>query len=478
MSDLNTPPENILHAFGEAGQAHVFGWWDELSSAGRERLLAQLQTVDLNRVASFAEDVRADRLGTHLTGEIALPEYIPLCDDSEEDEDRRKARLDGETLLRVGKVAVLTVAGGQGTRLGYDGPKGTYPIGPVSGKSLFRIQAERILATARRYGATLPWYVMTSEATDAPTRAYFEDENYLGLPPEDVYFFTQKMLPALDHDFRLVMTARDKILMSPNGHGGTLLALADSGALDDMEARGIVHISYYQVDNPLVDFTDPVFLGFHHLARAQMSSKTILKREPEEPIGAFVRVGGKLAVIEYSDLTPEQMREKTADGALVYGLGSPAMHVIDVDFVRDETRDGLKLPFHLARKSAACLNENGELIKPKDKNVYKFETFIFDALQDTERSVILETRREREFSPVKNATGKDSAETCRRDMSRFFAKWLETAGVNVPRDAEGQPRHPIEISPLYALDRAELAEKLPAGFDASGPVYLGPDANA
>jgi UDP-N-acetylglucosamine/UDP-N-acetylgalactosamine diphosphorylase len=206
-----------------------------------------------------------------------------------------------------------------------------------------------------------------------------------------------------------------------------------------------------------------------------MSSKAGRKRDPEEPIGAFVRIGGRLVVKEYSDLSPEQMHEQCA-GGLLYGLGSIAIHAIRVDFVRRETRTGFKLPFHLAKKKAACLDESGALVQPGDKNVYKFETFIFDALRDTTRSVVLEIRREEEFSPVKNAAGQDSPETCKRDMSALHADWLSRAGVRLPRGEDGRPPHPIEISPLFALDAAELAARLPKTLNTSGPIYLGAPA--
>jgi UDP-N-acetylglucosamine/UDP-N-acetylgalactosamine diphosphorylase len=315
---------------------------------------------------------------------------------------------------------------------------------------------------------------MTSDATDRPTKDYFEQHARFGLPREDVRFFQQRMMPALDRNFRLVLVAKDRILLSPNGHGGTLLALAESGMADDMERRGIEEISYFQVDNCLVPAADPVFLGCHSLAGAEMSSKALSKREPEEPIGAFVRVNGVLVVREYSDLTREQMRERTAGGQFLYGLGSIAIHALRVDFVRRETRAGFKLPFHLAEKSSPFLDESGALVQPKDKNVYKFETFIFDALRDARRTVVLEVRREEEFSPLKNATGKDSPETCRRDLSALGASWLDQAGARVPRDEQGAPKYPIEISPLLALDAAELAGKIPQDLNLAGPVLLAP----
>ena len=479
----------VMRAFRAAGQGHVFRWWEELSPDGRARLMAQLRGIDLESLAALASDVKAGRFNPAPRGSPEFPSYVRLPRTPEESAAREKARSAGEALLRHGKVAALTVAGGQGTRLGFDAPKGTYPIGPVSGKSLFRIHAERILATRRRYRASLRWYVMTSDATDQATKDYFERENYFHLPRQEVSFFRQRMMPVLDRDFRLVLAAKDAVLLSPNGHGGALLALAECGMLDDMERWGVEEISYFQVDNALVPAADPVFLGCHSLASAQMSGKAVWKREPEEAIGAFVGIGGRVVVMEYSDLTREQTRQRGGEGQLRFGLGSIAVHAIRVDFARRETgggpssaearhvthEGGFRLPFHLAEKSSPYLDEAGRLIQPQGKNVYKFETFIFDALRDAERTMILEVRREEQFSPLKNATGKDSPETCRRDMSALYAAWLARAGVHVPGANDGRPAFPIEISPLYALDADELASKVPKNLALTGPLYLGPE---
>lgn len=464
--------DEVFRAVRAAGQGHVLRWWDELDEVGREGLLEQLGGVDFTQMEALAEDVRAGRFAKALPGTALLPEYVALPRNAEDELVREDARRVGEEAICGGKVAALTVAGGQGTRLGFDCPKGMFPIGPVSGKTLFQLHAERILATRRRYGGAVPWYIMTSDATDGPTRAYLAEAGWFGLPAEEVYCFKQGMLPVLDREFKLVMTAKDRVLFSPNGHGGTLAALRDTGMLTDMEARGVEEISYFQVDNPLAPAVDPVFVGFHRLAGAQMSSKAMWKRGPLEPIGAFVRVDGRLMVLEYSDLTPEEAELRTGEGLLVYGLGSPAIHVMRVDFVREMTAAGGRLPFHLARKSSPYLNEDGVVVTPTEKNVYKFETFIFDALPFTTRSVILEMAREREFSPVKNPTGADSADSAHADMVALCADWLERVGVAVPRDAQNRSLYALEISPLFALDAEELAGRVAAGLEVNGPLYL------
>ena len=472
MNDLQGAKDEMHQALEAVGQGHVFRWWDEIGRERRRKLLSQLRLVDPAQLGDLISAVKAGTLTPVPDGQPKFPVYVRLPTSLEEEMERESARICGEELLRAGKVAAVTVAGGQGTRLGYDAPKGTFPIGAVSGKTIFHIHAERILATQRRYRSPVAWGIMTSDATDGDTLEYFEGNGYFGLPREDVLFFRQRMMPAVDRDFRLVMVAKDEILLSPNGHGGTLLALVESGVLDELERRGVEEISYFQVDNPLVPALDPVFLGFHRLSAAPMSSKAIWKREPEEPLGAFVEIGGKLAVVEYSDLSREQMYQRTPEGKLIYGLGSPAIHVVSTAFVRQEAGGGLKLPFHLAEKQADCLDDEGRLVQPEEKNVYKFETFIFDALRDAQRSVILEVRREEEFSPVKNKSGADSPETARRDMSSLYGTWLERAGIDVPRNGDGCPVHPIEISPLYALDSEELCARVPRDLRLDEPLYL------
>ena len=409
-----------------------------------------------------------------------MPDYVRLPSTPEEKSARENARAAGERLFRAGKVAAVTVAGGQGTRLGFDAPKGTFPIGPVSGRSLFQIHAERILATRRRCGGALPWYIMTSDATDQPTKDFFEKHAWFGLPREDVRFFRQRMIPALDRNLRLVLVAKDQILLSPNGHGGTLTALAESGMLDDMERRGVKEISYFHVDNALAPAADPVFVGSHSLAGAEMSCKALWKREPEEPLGAFVRVAdaGATGVAarrpriqrphpradaradrrRAASLRPRQHRHPRPPRGL-----RPARDAARVQAAVPPGGEKFAVPRRIRRARAA---EGQERLQVRDVHLRR--------VARRAPLVVLEVRREEEFSPLKNADGKDSPETARRDMSALCAGWLEQAGVRVPRDERGAPKHPIEISPLFALDAAELAGKSPGTWTSAGPILLAP----
>lgn len=456
-----------------AGQGHVFRWWDELNPGSRRRLARQLASVDFDLMDRLSTRLGSDTEHTPLR--LEPPEIIALPRTDEEKRNAREAGAVGESLIRSGKVAAFLVAGGQGTRLGFDGPKGMFPVGPVTGKSLFQMHAEKILAAGRAYGTAIPWYIMTSQTNDDPTRAYFQEHDHFGLPRENVMFFTQEMIPALDGAGKLILDARDHVFMNPDGHGGSLLALVRSGAVEDMKSRGVEVLSYFQVDNVLLRIIDPVFLGHHRMARSEMSSKMVRKRHSRERVGVFGRVDGRLRVIEYSDMSEEDMEARGGAGGLKYDAGSIAIHALDVPFVEEEARDGFRLPYHVAHKRIPFLSDSGELVRPEAPNAYKFETFVFDALRDARNAIVMEVSREEEFSPVKNRTGEDSPRTAKRDLSNFFGRWLEAAGLSVPRDADGNVREAIEISPLLAMDVDAFVPKVPEGIDVRKGLYLGPE---
>jgi UDP-N-acetylglucosamine/UDP-N-acetylgalactosamine diphosphorylase len=283
--------------FAEYGQEHVFRFWAELDTSARERLARQAEAIDLPTLARIRNATQEMLAPGGRELEPARIERLP--DHGGDPEARRQARERGEELIAGGVVAALVVAGGQGTRLGFDAPKGSFPLGPVSERSLFELQAQKIRGLCRHYGRPLPWYVMTSPATDAATRTFFSSHDWFGLAERDVFFFCQGTVPALDFEGRLILESRDRIAESPDGHGGSLTALEGSGALDDLEERGVTTLSYYQVDNPLVRIADPVYLGFHAAAGAEMSCKVVSKRDPMEKMGVVARSGGQLGIVEY-----------------------------------------------------------------------------------------------------------------------------------------------------------------------------------
>lgn len=442
--------------FEAAGQGHVLAHWAELSDAERSELTAALESIHLDLVAQHAALLgQAEHHGP--APALEPPQLHTSPPTGATLERAAEAMLHGSQALREGRVGYLLVAGGQGSRLGFDGPKGKFPVGPLTRKSLFGWHAARIQAANHRYGRSAPWFVMTSATNDAETRAYFEEQKFFGLDPERVHFFQQNMVPALDAKGRIVMASRSQPFMAPNGHGGTLDALHSSGLLAKAAAAGVETFSYFQVDNPLARPADPLFLGLHLLEGAQMSSKVVAKSGPMEKVGVLGKIDGVLGCIEYSDL-PADLRDATDEqGRLAFRAGNIAVHALQRSFVEELTRDGLDLPWHLARKNLAAIDGQG---RPTETPGIKFETFIFDALGKSERSVTLEVQRELEFSPVKNAEGADSPQTCEAHLTSLFATWLQEAGVRVPTDDQGRPR--VEVDPTFAEDATEFLARMPA----------------
>ena len=457
-----------------AGQEHVLRFADRLDDAGKAKLAGQIESLDLPLIQQLANDYVRNKPALRLPSDIQPVAPYPRVPDPDHRRLYADAKARGQQLLREGKVAAFLVAGGQGTRLGYDGPKGEYPVTPVKSKPLFQTFAEQLLAHSRDSGKSIPWYIMTSDANDAATRAFFKHNAFFGYPPGDVLFFQQGMMPAFDMDGRMLLGATDSLALSPDGHGGSLRALRRSGALDDMKRRGVEHLSYFQVDNPLVHVIDPLFLGLHDLTGSEMSSKTVPKADALEKVGNFVVADGAVQVIEYSDL-PESLARKTADdGSLAFNAGSIAIHALRRSFIERLTSGGsLQLPWHRAEKKVPYVNDAGEPVKPDKPNAVKLEQFVFDAIPLAANAIVYTTDRAEEFSPVKNAEGTDSPATCRRDQIRRAARWLKEAGVEVPTKA-GEPDAVLEIDPLYATSDEQLKERSPKLKVRNGAViYLG-----
>lgn len=449
---MATIPQDLRRRLEQHGQGHVLAHWKHLAEVRQRELLAQLESLDLDELTALY--ARRDEKQTPPNwDEVRTPDLVLPASDAE-------ARARGDEALRRGEVAVLIVAGGQGSRLGFERPKGLYPVGPVTGKTLFRIHSEKVLALRRRTGAAIPLLVMTSPATHDETEAYFAEQNYFGIPETDVYFFCQGTMPALDFATgRMLFEEAGKLFLSPDGHGGTLTALADSGLLDRLRSRGTKHFFYFQVDNPLVQVADPLFLGHHLLRGSHASTKVVNKVSPTERMGVVVEVGGRASIIEYSDL-PNEIAPR-------YLAGNTAIHIFDADFLATVSQGAGRIGFHVARKKVPHF-EGGTVQQPTTENALKFERFIFDVLPLAERWLVMETVRATEFAPLKNADGADSPETVNRALIEHAADWLEKAGANVVRNDSLK----VEISPLFALDAEELATKMEPGRTIEGAVVF------
>lgn len=452
--------KKLMQAVAEAGQEHLLRYISELDSQSAAVFEKQLGDVNWENIPALAAEYVVCRPEISIPDDLKPAEFYPLkpADDATA-ALYCKADAKGVELLKNGKVCCLTVAGGQGTRLGFDGPKGTYPIGPVSSRTLFSYFASSIRRASEKYGRQLNWYIMTSPINREATENYFVQEKFFGLPQESVFFFTQGTMPAFGVDGKLLLSSKGSLALSPDGHGGTLLALRKSGALDKMIADGNEYISYFQVDNPLVPVVDPRFIGLSALESADMSAIMLSKTNPYEKLGNFCVSNSRTMIIEYSDLPEELAEKRNPDGTLAFIAGSPAIHVLSRKFVEKLTSGGtLRLPWHRADKKIPCLDADGNLFAPAEPNGVKLESFIFDALPLAEKVVILEGDRKEVFAPTKNAVGVDSAESCREMLTARNARRLEAAGVVIPRNADGKVDAVIELDPARVLDDADAVE--------------------
>lgn len=463
--------EDAVRILSENNQSHILKFWDRLTEKQRTALLTQIAELDFDTIGKMRDRLtrKADADTPAQSATPMAPAHVTILDG----EARDAAERIGAFEIRNGHVAALIVAGGQGSRLGYEGPKGCYPIGPITDAPLFYFHTRKVLALARRWESEIPLYIMTSQDNDTETREFFKTNNYFGMKPDSVFFFKQAMWPALDAEGRIILDACDHIFMSPDGHGGMFSALRRSGGLEDMTKRGISSVFYFQVDNPLVEIADPAFIGFHKQNVSDFSIKVCVKRNPEEPLGVAVERDGKTQIVEYTEFTTEQKNERLPDGELKYKYGSVAIHIFSTEFLIKEAKAGL--PLHIAHKKVPFCDDAGNTVIPDTPNAFKFEKFIFDALANARSSTCLAFDREQEFAPLKNATGDDSPGTCKAALEAKWAGWLNACGVHVPKNKAGGTRVRIEIDPVFAHSARSLRKKLAANelkIDSTQEILL------
>jgi UDP-N-acetylglucosamine/UDP-N-acetylgalactosamine diphosphorylase len=448
-------------------QGHLLRFWDELSSDERTRLAEQIERIDLELIDQLVRG-EGSAIDWQSMAERAQPPAAFRLNATDNRFSRGEAKQAGEALLAAGKVGAVLVAGGQGTRLGFPHPKGMFPLGPVSNRSLFQMHVDQLRAVAARYQTRIPLLLMTSPATHEETVAFFQRHSRFGLPAEDLHVFCQGTMPAVDDRGRLLLAAKDQIFLSPDGHGGMLAALQTSGGLDELRERGLEQLFYFQVDNPLISICDRELLGFHALAESEMSSVVVAKQEPMDRVGNVVSIDGRLLVIEYSDLPLEAAERRDAQGRLLLWAGSIAVHVFRRDFLERVAGSRQSLPFHLARKVVAYVNDDGETILPDEANATKFERFIFDLMPLANNAVVVEGEEREIFAPLKNASGeaKDTPETARAALAAKFARWLNAAGGEVVEGAV------LEIGPRVALDADELRGRVEPGMRIGSDTFL------
>ncbi len=462
--------QQILAQLTPYGQGHVVGFWDDLTTAQRQSLAAEVASFDLAEIDRLYREGTAHADWAALAARAESPPGIRLGDDHPR-YDAQAARQAGAAALAAGAVGVLLVAGGQGSRLGFPHPKGMFPIGAISRASLFQIHFEKVLATCQRYGAAVPVYVMTSPATHEETIAFLAEHDRFGLPEQDVTVFCQGTMPAVDAETgKLLLADPGRLFLSPDGHGGIVAALRTSGAVEQMMARGLSELFYFQVDNPLVPVCDPQLIGYHRLAKSEMTTVVVAKASPWDRVGNAVSVDGKLQIIEYIDLPDDAATRRAADGSLEIWAGSVAIHVFDFAFLQRMLDDSEALPLHVSQKQVPTIDTRGEQVEPTEPNALKFERFVFDLVPEARNAIVVERARDEVFGPLKNAPGaaSETADWVRQRTLALHRRWLEQAGATL---ADGVP---VEISPLMALDPEQLATRIEPGLHIAEPTYLVP----
>lgn len=487
--------DELLALVKPHGQEQILTFWDELNEDQQNKLARQIKAMDFDQMdalyvhrfdppASAALAYRAEEPTSFLLSDqrekivpVDPAPYLKRAKFSPAD-----AIAAGEAALRSGRLATAVVAGGQGTRLDFLHAKGIFPIAPVSNATLFQIHVERIRAMGRKYGVRIPFCIQTSPATHEETIEFFKENNNFGLDPDDVLIFCQGTMPSVKfEDGKLLMSEKDRVAASPDGHGGFLASInapqpesnlktvAEEGILAELERRGIDTIFYFQVDNPLIDICSPEFIGYHLLSGSEFSSQVIRKQNPLDRVGNMVIVDGSLYVIEYSDLPADVGAKRKPDGSLMIWAGSIAVHIMDVGLLRRNASYSESLPFHIAKKKVPYIvldkeqtSETGEKmfgtkIKPESPNAIKYEKFIFDLLPLAKNPIVVEVDIATCFEPLKNHPNqpKDNPQTVRRQLMALYRRWLNENGIQV---AEGVN---VEISPLFANSAKELEARLP-----------------
>ncbi len=435
-----------------AAGGYLLQFAQTLNDEQHDCLIKEIAGIDFDRITALfaAKDVKD--AGLKLANSAGAPtKLIPTDIATKNPAEFKRAEEAGWKALREGRVGIILVAGGEGTRLGFPHPKGQFPIGPVSNKSLFQLLAEQTVAISQRSRTRIPYYVMTSEATHVETVAFFEQHQYFGLDPADVRFFRQGNMPAVDQKSgRVLMAATHSVAFSPDGHGGLLEAMSNARIFDDIQDREIEYLFYHQVDNPLVRVCDPAFIGFHLLNRSDVSTKVVRKEDPNEKVGLLVEVNGRHHIIEYTDLPPDLAAQRDPTGELRLRCGNIAVHLFRSDFLKRMAEDEESLPYHRSSKSVPYVDDLGELVQPAENNAFKFERFIFDILPQAERPLAMEVVREQEFMPLKNREGLFSPDHVRQAMCQLHTSWLKQAGWTTADEL------PIEIPAAAALDAADF----------------------
>ncbi len=386
----------------EQGQLHVLDGFEELSEEKQKGLLSQIASVDFEAIRAAKGKETLERGSFEPMGAMEVEEI---------EENRARFEETGKRALREGRVAALLLAGGMGTRLGSDQPKGMTRVGIEKDFTIFECLMKNLMSVMEPLHTYAPLCIMTSEKNDEATRRFFEEKEYFGYPKHNIFFFKQEMAAAVDFDGKLLMEEEGRLATSPNGNGGWFVSMKKAGIVTELVRRGVEWINLFAVDNVLQKICDPAFVGATLLSGADCSGKVIPKANPEEKLGVLCKEDGHPSIVEYFEMTDEMRTLRDRRGELSYRFGVILNYMFRIEKLEETV--SVKLPLHIVEKKIPCLDKNGRAVKPEEPNGYKFELLVLVMIRIMDDMLAYEVVREKEFAPIKNLHGVDSLDSAR-----------------------------------------------------------------
>ena len=409
----------IMEKLKKYDQSHLLNFYEELGNEQKEKLINQIENIDFEQIKNLYENTKHKiKFGDSKIEPITYFDKSKMQKNEIEEYEKL-----GSEIIKAEKFAVVTMAGGQGTRLGHKGPKGTFDLGLDSHKSIFEILCDTLKEAKQKYGVYVSWYIMTSEENNKQTTEFFEKNNYFGYDKSKIKFFKQGHLPMCDVNGKILIDETGLVKEAADGHGGVFESMKKNGVISDMEKQGIQWVFIGGVDNVLAKMVDSVLIGLSIKQGVPAAGKSVVKAGPNERVGVFCKRNGKPSVIEYTEITKDMAEAQNENGDLLYGESHILCNLFNINAIKDISNK--RLPYHSAFKKSKYLNNNKQVVVPEAPNAYKFEAFLFDAFESLNDMVIMRVKREDEFAPVKNAEGVDSPETARKLYNDFYKRRFE-----------------------------------------------------
>lgn len=449
----------VRKRYEASGQEHVLEHLTSLPVDEKDLFLKELNEINVENLAALLESTKEQEVDVGKDGSAAIEPFNGAIS-STKDKDFSKSSHDiGMKAIREGNVCALVLAGGQGTRLGFDGPKGMYPL--LGSKTLFQILAERIIKLQQLAGndCIIPWYIMTSPMNHQQTSSFLEQNDFFGLKKENVILFQQGVLPCVDLNGKMILETKSKCAMAPDGNGGIYISMKKNGIFEDMRKRNIKYVHAFAIDNALTKPADPIFMGCCIIDKADCGNKVLWKRDASEKVGIVAMKNGKNYVVEYSDMDPKLLEEKDENGTLIYGAANICNHFYTLDFLENVVIPKSNGMYHVAHKKIPFWDsDSNATVTPEKNNGIKLESFIFDVFPLSSRMAILEVLREEEFAPVKNAPGSstDSPDQAREMISNLAKSWVTKAGATLKGEIDSKS---CQVSPLTSYAGEGLEDR-------------------